>query len=52
MEEQFNLDHISHPIDEVNEFNVDDWGDAQETNIDWLEPTDLSDNDLYRGTVE
>jgi len=58
MEDSFsNLDKISYSIDEVNddsnfELNLDNWANTElPPDIDWLEPTDLSDGDLYRGTI-
>ena len=51
MPDNFELDNISYPIDEVDELRVDDWDETEVSDIDWSEPTDLSDNDLYRGTI-
>ena len=51
MPDNFELDNISYPIDEVDELRVDDWDETEVLDIDWYEPTDLSDNDLYRGTI-
>jgi len=51
MEDSFNLENISHPVDESTDFNVDEWEQEAPSDIDWNE-SDLSDNDLYRGTIE
>lgn len=55
MEDSFSsLDKISYPVDEISDFelDLDNWDSTEPPpDIDWLEPTDLSDGDLYRGTI-